>query len=73
MLNFKTDSKGLTYDSDGNLYIVDSGSNRIVLAQDFGVVGLTGSGGMALGQFNNAINISVGKAVAINNIYNSVG
>jgi len=53
--------KGLTYDSSGTLYIVDSGSNRIVMAQDSMVMGTTGTGGADLGQFNEPVNISVGK------------
>jgi hypothetical protein len=53
--------KGLTYDSYGTLYIVDSGNDRIVLAQDSAVMGATGSGGNGLGQFSGALNVSVGK------------
>jgi alpha-tubulin suppressor-like RCC1 family protein len=50
--------KGLTYDSVDNLYIADSGNNRIVLAQDFGVLGVTGTNGTALEQFSGPVNIS---------------
>jgi hypothetical protein len=53
--------KGLTYDSDGILYIVDSGNSRIVLAQGSSVTDATGSGGNGLGQFSGPMNISVGK------------
>jgi sugar lactone lactonase YvrE len=53
--------KGLTYDSSGTLYIVDSGSNRIVMAQGSAVMDATGTGGTDLGQFSGALNISVGK------------
>jgi len=53
--------KGLTYDSAGTLYIVDSGNNRIVLAQDFGVVSVTGTSGTALAQLGGPVNISIGE------------
>jgi len=53
--------KGLTYDALGILYIVDSGNNRIVLAQGSMVLGATGNGGSALGQFSGPLNISIGK------------
>jgi len=52
--------KGLTYDSVGDLYIVDSGNNRIVLAQDSAVMGVSGTNGSALGQFQGAVNLGVG-------------
>src|SRR6202041_4152452 len=50
--------KGLTYDSIGTLYIVDSGNNRIVMAQGTVVMGVTGTNGTALGQFSGPLNIS---------------
>jgi hypothetical protein len=53
--------KGLTYDAYGTLYIVDSGNNRIALAQSSTVMGVTGSGGNGLGQFCGAKNIGIGK------------
>ena len=53
--------KGLTFDSSGTLYIVDSGNNRIVMAEGSSVMGATGSGGADLGQFSGPVNISVGK------------
>ena len=53
--------KGLVFDSIGILYIVDAGNNRIVLAQDTGVIGLSGAAGTALGQFQGAINLGVGE------------
>jgi hypothetical protein len=53
--------KGLTYDSAGTLYIVDSGNNRIVLAEGSAVMDATGTGGNGLGQFTGPVNISVGK------------
>ena len=53
--------KGLTYDSDGILNIVDSGDDRLVLAQGSSVTDATGSGGNGLGQFIGPLNISVGK------------
>jgi hypothetical protein len=52
--------KGLTYDEVGHLYIVDSGNNRVVLAQSTGVVGTSGSAGTLLGQFQGAVNLGVG-------------
>jgi hypothetical protein len=53
--------KGLTYDSANTLYIVDSGNNRIVLAEGSEVVEVTGTSGTALGQFDAPMNISVGE------------
>jgi hypothetical protein len=53
--------KGLTYDSSGTLFIVDSGNNRIVMAQGSSVMDATGTGGTGLGQFSGPVNISVGK------------
>jgi len=53
--------KGLTYDSSGTLYIVDSMNNRIVLAQGSAVMDATGTGGNGLGQFYGSVNIGVGK------------
>ena len=53
--------KGLTYDSASTLYIVDSGNDRIALAQDSVVMGVAGTNGTALGQFNGPVNISVGE------------
>jgi len=52
--------KGLTYDSVGTLYIVDSGNNRIVLFEGNTVNGTTGSGGTSLGQFSNPVNLCIG-------------
>jgi sugar lactone lactonase YvrE len=53
--------EGLTYDTAGTLYIVDSGNNRIVLAQGIFVESVTGTIGTVLGQFNGPTNISVGE------------
>jgi len=53
--------KGLIYDSVGALYIVDAGNNRIALSLSASVLGVTGTNGTALGQFNSPVNISVGK------------
>ena len=53
--------KGLTFDSYGMLYIVDSGNNRIVIAQDSVVMSATGTGGNGLGQFYGPVNVSIGK------------
>jgi Glucodextranase, domain B len=52
--------KGLTYDSSGYLYIVDSGNNRIVVALSSTVIGTCGTSGTGLGQFQGAINLGVG-------------
>jgi Resolvase, N terminal domain/NHL repeat len=52
--------EGLAYDSAGTLYIVDSGNDRIALAQDGAVVSVTGTNGTALGQFNAPVNINTG-------------
>lgn len=52
--------KGLTYDSVGTLYVVDSGNNRIVLAQGSSVQGVAGTNGTALGQFSGPVNLCVG-------------
>ncbi len=51
--------KGLTYDSIGNLYIVDSGNDRVVLARNSVVLGTSGTNGTALGQFDGPVNISI--------------
>ncbi|MEI6197276.1 MAG: NHL repeat-containing protein, partial [Verrucomicrobiota bacterium] len=53
--------KGLAYDSVGVLYIVDSGNNRIVMAQGNLVLGTTGTGGTDLGQFSDPVNLSLGR------------
>ncbi|MGP8218816.1 MAG: immunoglobulin domain-containing protein [Limisphaerales bacterium] len=53
--------EGLTYDSSGTLYIVDSGNNRIVLAEGAIAEGGTGTYGTALGQVNQPVNVSVGE------------
>jgi hypothetical protein len=53
--------KGLTYDSAGYLYIVDSGNNRIAVALSSSVIGTSGTSGTALGQFQEAINLGVGS------------
>jgi len=53
--------KGLTYDSLGTLYVVDSGNNRIVVSESPGVLVISGSGGTALGQFNGPMNLSVNE------------
>ena len=53
--------EGLTYDSVGNLYIVDSGNDRIAVAQNSEVLGVSGTNGTALGQFSGPVNISVGE------------
>ena len=51
---------GLTYDSVGTLYIVDSGNNRIVLMQGTSVEETTGTTGTAFGQFNSPLNVNFG-------------
>jgi hypothetical protein len=53
--------KGLTYDAYGTLYIVDSGNNRIILAEGSTAMDAMGTGGNGLGQFTSPLNISVGK------------
>ena len=53
--------KGLTYDSDGYLYIVDSGNNRVCLALPPAVIGTSGGPGTALGQFQGPVNLGVGE------------
>jgi len=54
--------KGLTYDQLGTLYIVDSANNRVVLTDGSAFLGTSGSPGTALGQFQGAVNLSVGSA-----------
>jgi len=51
--------KGLTYDSAGYLYIVDSGNDRVVLAQSGEVINAAGTAGSALGQFQGPVNLGV--------------
>jgi hypothetical protein len=53
--------KGLTYDSVGNLYVVDSGNNRVVVAQGNFFEAATGTSGTTLGQVSQPLNISVGE------------
>jgi DNA-binding beta-propeller fold protein YncE len=53
--------EGLTYDSVGTLYIVDSRNNRIALAESSLVLGVSGTNGTALGQFSAPVGISVGE------------
>jgi hypothetical protein len=50
--------KGLTCDDD-YLYIVDSGNNRICVAQPPAVLGTSGASGTVLGQFQGALNVSI--------------
>jgi len=53
--------KGLTHDGAGYFYIVDSGNNRIALAQSSIVIGTSGGSGTVLGQFQGAVNLCVGS------------
>ncbi len=53
--------EGLTYDAVGTLYIVDSGNDRVAVAQGFGILGLSGTNGASLGQFSSPANISVSE------------
>jgi hypothetical protein len=53
--------KGLTYDSAGNLYIVDSGNNRMTVAQGSVISEVTGAYGTALGQFNSPVNVNASE------------
>jgi alpha-tubulin suppressor-like RCC1 family protein len=53
--------KGLTYDLDGSLYIVDSSNNRIVISEGAFVTSVTGTSGTAFGQFNEPFKINFGK------------
>jgi hypothetical protein len=53
--------KGLAYDSEGHLYVVDSGNNRVCLAVSSVVVGTSGSAGSALGQFQGLVNLGLGE------------
>lgn len=52
--------KGLTYDEKGYLYAADSGNGRIALALSSVVLGISGSSGTALGQFQGMVNLGVG-------------
>ncbi len=52
--------KGLTYDEKGYLYAADSGNSRIALALSSVVLGISGSSGAALGQFQGMVNLGVG-------------
>jgi len=51
--------KGLTFDYAGYLWILDSGNNRVAFASSSGVLGISGTAGSALGQFQGAMNIAV--------------
>lgn len=53
--------KGLAYDSIGALYIVDSGNNRVVQSQSDVVMGMTGTNGTDVGQFQTPINLSASQ------------
>ena len=53
--------KGLTYDTSGYLYIVDSSNSRISLALPPMVVGTSGGSGTALGQFQGPVNLAVSQ------------
>jgi sugar lactone lactonase YvrE len=53
--------KGLAYDSVSTLYVEDSANNRIVVARGDQVLGVSGTNGAVLGQFNTPVNISVGE------------
>ena len=53
--------KGLAYDAVGTLYVVDSGNNRLVMSSDSSVIGVTGTNGTALGQFQGLRNVSINK------------
>jgi alpha-tubulin suppressor-like RCC1 family protein/DNA-binding beta-propeller fold protein YncE len=53
--------KRLAYDNAGTLYIVDSGNNRIAIANDAVVINVTGTNGAGFGQFNNPFAINFGK------------
>ena len=52
--------KGLAYDSTGILYIVDSGNNRIAMAQGNIVMGTSGTSGTGLGQLGGPVSLSLG-------------
>ena len=53
--------KGLSYDPAGTLYVVDSGNNRIVLAQGIFVEEVTGTNGTGFGQFSAPLSIGFGE------------
>lgn len=53
--------KGVAYDFYNNLCIVDSGSNRVVLASDYGSQKASGGTGSGLGQFQAPWNLCVNK------------
>ncbi|HEU6449383.1 MAG TPA: hypothetical protein VFV23_13205 [Verrucomicrobiae bacterium] len=53
--------EGLAYDSVGNLYIVDSGNNRIAVANGSTVLGMSGSNGTNFGEFSSPARISVNE------------
>jgi hypothetical protein len=52
--------RGLTYDEDGLLFIVDSANNRTAVGESPDAVETSGSPGITLGQFQGPVNISVG-------------
>jgi DNA-binding beta-propeller fold protein YncE len=53
--------KGLTYDELETVYVVDSANNRCILTSKSGFLGISGSPGSGLGQFQGAVNLSLGS------------
>jgi DNA-binding beta-propeller fold protein YncE len=53
--------KGIKYDSDGTLYVVDGGNNRIAIVQGTLTEAVTGTNGTTFGQFSNPLNITFGE------------
>ena len=51
--------KGLVYDSQGDLYVVDSGNDRIVFDEVPATISVSGSNGVALAQFSGPLNINI--------------
>ncbi len=51
---------GITVDSSGNIYVADTGNNRIQIFNSEGsVISLIGSQGSSDGQFNNPCDVAV--------------
>jgi len=54
--------EGLSYDSQNNLYIADTGNDRIVVGDGLEVLGLSGTNGADVDEFNSPADVNVGQS-----------